>query len=198
MRIGFDIDGVLAAFIPAYERMFVLETGRNTFPPIGPDSVPEWNWPTRYGYTSEETRAVWARINSNSAFWKTLEPTPDFDAFFDWQVWQTPDVEMYFVTSRPGTCPKDQTEQWFLRHLGTVPTVLISDEKGMVCRALKLDYYVDDKLENIEDVAVKSPQTFAYLLDRAYNREREVPRRIQRLTDFLQIVDAHKHAQAAA
>lgn len=189
MRIGFDIDGVLANFIPRYEEMFVFETGRNDFPPIDPvNSVPIWNWPDLYGYTSAETRAVWQRIKTNNAFWSTLNPTPEFSLFARWFYHnEVRDHEIYFVTSRPGINPKLQTEEWFYKHLGCPTTVLISEEKGEVCHALNLDLYVDDKAENIRDVTLKAPNTKAYLIDRAYNRHMATGIRIASLEEFLQV-----------
>lgn len=199
MRIGFDIDGISADFIPAYEEMFVRTTGRNDFPPVDPvNSVPEWNWPTRYGYTAAETKAVWAVINKDSHFWQRLNTTPEFATFSRWFYDQdVRDHEIYFVTSRPGLNPKLQTEDWFYRHLNCPVTVLISDSKGAVCKALNLDFYLDDKLENILDVQQTSPNTRAYLLDRAYNRDQEVTHRISTVAEFLSTVNASKLSAVA-
>lgn len=190
MRIGFDIDGVLANFPPAYEKLFVEVTGENRFAPFTPDEGPvSWNWPSdAYGYTSAQTSEVWRRIKASKTFWYELETMPAFSLFRDWFMFLE-GAELYFVTARPGTQTKWQTELWFQKHLNFRPTVLISEEKGMVCRALNLDYYVDDKAENIVDVGVKSPNTKAYLLDRAYNRHMNPGGvRLANLAEFLQVL----------
>ena len=187
VRIGFDVDGVLAAFIPSYERKFVEVTGRNTFPGT-PESVTEWNWPSLYGYTREETSEVWKRIKADSYFWRSLRPEADFPYFRQWFA-NNRHYELYFVTNRMGIRPKYQTEQWFVEHLGAQVTVLISEAKGSIAKALNLDFYIDDKAENILHVQELSPTTFAYLLDRPYNQHRAVNYRTPSLVDFLKRVD---------
>lgn len=78
--------------------------------------------------------------------------------------------EIYFITNRMGQYPKRQTELWLSQHLGFSPTVLISPHKGQVCAALHLDYYVDDKPSNVDDVIAEAPNTTVFMQDRAYNR----------------------------
>lgn len=193
LRIGFDIDGVLSNFDTAYEALFVEVTGRNDFAPYAIQEGPlSWNWPTDfYGYTVEDTKEVWRRIKASNSFWFERPPMPEFDAFRKW--FKDPvnrQHEIYFITARPGVNTKLQTENWFALHLDIVPTVLISDQKGMVCKALDINYYVDDKAENILDVGLKSPGTAAYLIDKAYNRHMNPGgTRIANLEEFLQVLN---------
>lgn len=190
MRIAFDIDGVLAAFVPSYEMLFAQITGRDNFKPVAYDGPESWNWPSdHYGYTKEETKQVWDTIKKSRTFWQNLPPTPGFGLFKGWWEQHEQEHEVYFVTARPGTDTKFQTEQWFIGHLGEIPTVLISEEKGEVCHALGIEYYVDDKAENILDVQTKSPKTLAYLIDKQYNRHIEVDNRIKGLGNFLDTVN---------
>jgi hypothetical protein len=46
--------------------------------------------------------------------------------------------------------------------------VLISSQKGLVCQALKVTAYIDDRWENAVDVARGNTQS--YLLTRPWNR----------------------------
>ena len=192
MRIGFDIDGVLANFPPAYEKLFVDITGDNNFPPLTSEGPGSWNWPTDlHGYTAEHTKEAWRRIKKSPDFWVSLDAIlPDFIHFMNWLGEHEDDHELYFVTARPGTETKWQTEQWFINRIGVAPTVLISEEKGMIAKALNLDLYVDDKAENIKDVEEKSPNTKAYLIDRGYNRHISTKHRIANLEEFLNIVQS--------
>lgn len=186
MRIGFDIDGVLADFCTAYETLIVKQTKRNDFPKWTRDEGPvTWNWPEHFGYSKEEVGAAWKHIKNSHLFWHDLEALPEAYHFYEWLLDKGPLHELYFVTARPGLMVKAQTEQWFKRYFNEFVTVLISDQKGAIANALSLDYYVDDKLENIESVQLLSPGTQAFLIDRAYNRKREVNHRISDLETFL-------------
>jgi uncharacterized HAD superfamily protein len=83
--------------------------------------------------------------------------------------------DIYYVTNRAGASAKRQTESWLYRYLpyaelGVHPTVLITSDKGAAAKALKLDVYVDDNLDNIKGVLRESATTRAYLFDRAYNQ----------------------------
>lgn len=176
MRIGFDVDGVLAEFCKAYEEVFVRQTGRNTFEPfevnVGPRS---WDWPTDlYGYTMEETTRVWNEIKSDPKFCKQLPPLPDMGRLADWlrgsfgQNQHKHDI--YYITSRVGPYAKIGTEDWLMNQGVFLPTVLIvsGKTKGDVAAGLKLDLFVEDNKENAETVAMAGVPT--YLIDRAYNR----------------------------
>lgn len=180
MRIGFDVDGVLAAFVPAYQQLFVTTTGRNSFTMGDHLNPPEWDWPTLRGYTKEETRVVWETIKSDPTFWLNLAPEQD--------AVQTVRVmlkelerkhDIYFVTSRPGERVKRQTEIWLFDHLGypmrvpgVYPTVLIAGHrvKGHIAKSLNLDVYIDDNFDNVQDCAEHAPNTRTYLLSRRYNQ----------------------------
>lgn len=174
MRIGFDVDGVLAHFEAGYERLIVRTSGRNLFPwepgTNRPRGSPVWDWLQHFGYTAQEVGAVWDVIKTDGKFWLELDPTPDVaDLRAAW-----PSIcdysDIYFVTSRPGVRAKWQTERWLAEHCGADrATVIIASDKGGVARALNLDAYIDDNIDNAVSVTRDSPTTRTYLLDAAYN-----------------------------
>lgn len=174
MRIGVDIDGVLANFNSAYIAKCIAVTGRDLFPPR-PFDIVTWEFPESYGYTKAEVSAVWASIKESLNFWFSLKP------YFDTQTslemlcarQDTYKDEVYFITARPGTEVKFQTERWlevYAPFNAWTPTVLISSQKGMCAKALELDMYIDDRLENVYDVREKSYNTSVYLMDRTWNQ----------------------------
>lgn len=170
MRIGFDVDGVLADFSTAYLNLTVRTIGKDLFQPGDAEDAPCWNWDLYRGYTKEEAGQVWDKIKSDPHFWRQLSTLPGAEilrmCIYDLQQRH----EIYFITNRIGVQVKQQTEHWLEMRLGLdVPTVLISAEKGMCAAALKLDAYIDDNYMNILDVARSSPTTRAYLLNRRYN-----------------------------
>lgn len=188
MRIGFDIDGVLANFVKSYQNLVVATTGKDLFHTNDILYPPCWDWPQYRGYSNEEVGKVWNRIKADDTFWLNIEP-------LDSEVGSLKCVikvleqkhEVYYVSSRVGVDVKRQSKMWLidkLNYLGrchTEPTVLISGEKGEVAHALKLDAYIDDNFDNIVDVSVKSPTTRAYLVSRRYNQDFEVPANVLRI-----------------
>ena len=177
MRIGFDVDGVLANFTSAYQDLFIKTTGRNLFAAGDRVDPPTWDWPTLRGYTDAETAAVWDVINTSETFWLNLADAPGMSTLHTMIRHLENKHEVYFITQRTGISPKRQTEIWLVQQLHypiySLPTVLIVGKhmKGTVVRALQLDAYVDDNLDNVIDCCMMSPTTRTYLLDRGYNRD---------------------------
>ena len=171
MRIGFDVDGILAAFIPAYQNLVIQTAGHDMFLPGDDVNPPCWDWPEFRGYDKATVRKVWQTITSGSTFWQSLTPL-DGVAELNAVAEQLIKHDVYFITSRPGVLAKQQTENWLIQHTGFFnPTVLISSDKGACCKALNLDAYIDDKLDNIYDVVVESPETRLYCLGMRYNQD---------------------------
>jgi len=161
MRIGIDVDGVLACFYAGYEDLIVGIDGRDLFGAHRwpRETPPVWDWPQHYGYSGDVIAEAWKRIKASDTFWLTLPPMPEIGTFQRWMGANT-EHQVYFVTDRPGATAKRQTELWLMRYGVACPTVIISRKgKGIVCEALDLELYVDDKGENIVDVDARSPQT---------------------------------------
>jgi len=172
MRIGFDIDGVLADFNSSFIEDAVRVTGRDLFPPR-PFDIPCWDYPQHSGYTEQETDLIWSRIVENPHWWLSLDPYEGTrDVLERLTLLDFKGHDIYFITSRPGKEAKHQTEMW-LRHHGfqTRPTVLISSAKGLCAEALNLGRYVDDRDLNVVDVRnQRAWKTDVYLVDRPWNR----------------------------
>ncbi len=162
MRIGLDIDGVHADFAGAFTKLLVKVTGKDLFERGDGKNPPSWDWFFLRGYTKEEVGLAWNVVKSPaSAFWLNLEELPGCAAtrlvILDLLRWH----DVYFITNRPGSNAKWQTEQWLRLHLQIDhPTVLLSSEKGLTAKALNLDCYLDDYYVNVDDVVKKTlPQT---------------------------------------
>jgi 5'(3')-deoxyribonucleotidase len=192
---GFDVDGVLADFIRAFQCLIIDISGKNLFEPQDADNPPTWHWPQHRGYSNElmdfNTGPVWRHIKSSPDFWRELGEHDGASTL----AMVIADLErkhdIYFVTNRQGDTAKQQTEEWLTEHIGLdAPTVLISEQKGMCAKALKLDAYIDDNLKNCLDVAERSPDTRCYLLTKAYNQsDLALPESIRRVNTLGQMLD---------
>lgn len=173
MRLGIDVDGVLADFNTAFIDRVIAVTGRDLFPPR-PFDIPTWNYPEHYGYTADETTTIWESIKADDAFWALLPEYADTRDLLE-RLWSMRwDHDIYFITARPGVQAKQQTEHW-LHHGGyDNPTVLITSHKGLAAQTLGLHAYVDDRWENALDAAGvhwkgEAPKTRSFLLTRPWN-----------------------------
>jgi 5'(3')-deoxyribonucleotidase len=192
LRIGIDIDGVLADFNVPY-RELLLKEGLN-IPPISNTYPDVWSYDKAAGLSKAAENQIWGHIGNSPDFWRNLPAYPDTQGFmtylFDCYAFQNADI--YFITSRPGLTAKDQTETWLQNMMFPFstfyPTVLISSEKGMCARALKLTHYVDDRNENCADVYVNSPTTQTFMLARPWNQCQDGILRLDSLDEFESII----------
>lgn len=180
IRIGLDIDGVFADFNTSFLRLLHHQTGRilggcgdlreanNT----GRHYPTTWNWMAAYGYHPEELKRAWAVVDEpHNGWWNTLEPIHGHARTHAilYDLTHNRYVEPYFVTNRTGDFARKQTHDWLKRHGAFGPQVLVTADKGLVAKALKLHYLIDDYHQNIELVATESPDTKLALYEAAYN-----------------------------
>lgn len=176
MKVGFDIDGVFAQFIPEYAHLAIQMDGRDLFEPEDKVNPPCWHFPEHRGYSAETMKAVWKDIASSVTVWNYLKPYEENVAALAsciHDIEQKHDV--YFITDRPGATAKRQTESWIKRHLDyngvyVRPTVILCKPKGAASQALSLDVYLDDNLDNVLDVQKCNANTRVYLLNKNYNQ----------------------------
>lgn len=192
LRIGIDVDGILADFNPGYKAL-VEATTAVRLPEISATFPDTWNYAVDAGVTPEEDKAIWKIISESQSFWYDLDPYPEAIPFLK-RLSDFPDsVDTYFITSRPGMVSKKQTEDW-LETFGYVgdkfPTVLISSNKGDCASALRLTHYIDDRNENCWDVRDVSPTTKNFMLARPWNKVLEGVPRITDLNSFQLVLEA--------
>lgn len=166
MRLGLDLDGVLADFDSSYRQLIEEVTQRPL--PVADPTV--WDWPVTCGVTPEEEAEVWRRIHHSREFWAALGDAPNFTAD---TCRALADIsrfhDVYFITARPSRYAKHQTEQWLIRH-GLPPCALMTEHKGLAAKVLNLHVYVDDRPENVLATVCESPTTRTYLQRRSWNR----------------------------
>lgn len=176
-RIGFDVDMVLADYFNGFADAIIQDTQKDLFGT--PRQCREWNFAKAVGYSDADIATTWDRVLKSHKFWLDLQPLVPIKWLNDF------DDDLYFITDRKCIDAKLITEAWLMNHGYREPTVLITPHKGGACAVLSLDAYIDDKLENIQGVEQLSPQTKAYLLDKPYNQQGTVQRRIVSVKEFL-------------
>jgi hypothetical protein len=179
LRIGFDMDGVLADFGAAFR-----EYGARLFGPdeplqkhIGqrrlPGDQPETE-EARQSAAEQEARdrieharalrrredKTWQAIESTPDFWTTLKPIDPGAVARIHALMLRYRWEVFFITQRPfteGDTVQRQTQLWLLEQGFDLPSVLVlSGSRGAAAKAIRLDYHVDDNSQNCFDVIADS------------------------------------------
>jgi uncharacterized HAD superfamily protein len=185
VKIGLDIDGVLADFNTAYMKLLKEVSGRDIIPEGYFPSV--WNYATeQLKFTQEEDTKVWDVIKS-TPFWMSLPVLASEEERGLVHKWDV-DHDLYFITTRMGVQVKAQTEAWLMHHFELpCPTVLISAQKGPLAKGLDLDIFVDDRDKNIIEVGLASEKTQCYILDYPYNREALYDQSVKRVSSLMEV-----------
>ena len=165
LRIGFDMDGVLADLSSAYreveERLFAAPSEPRSLQPAPPS---EQRAARRAGRSADneggEGRrrrdAIWRAIQETPEFWTTLKPVEPGAVRRIHQLMLQHRWEVFFITQRPATqgdTVQRQTQRWLMKQGFDVPSVLvINGSRGAAAGALGLSYHVDDSPQNCLDV----------------------------------------------
>lgn len=194
MRIGFDLDGVLADLEAPFVRLAtglfpeldVREVQQEPAvpPPPGsdPGEQPDDPPPPGLRLTRRQTEAIWRHVAGTEDFWETLEEHEPgsirrLAALADERRW-----EVIFLTSRPksaGRTVQRQSQRWLARLGFPNPSAfVVHGSRGKIADALALDAVVDDRADNCLDVALES-KAGAILVWRGH--EQAVPASARRL-----------------
>jgi uncharacterized HAD superfamily protein len=165
-KVGFDIDDV---FLHTYQAMHVIAGKAGITNGVTPTS---WNPYDEYGCSREEWTAVMdeaARMG-----WLYKDVIPDQDALRAVRELAWDGHEIHLVTARGFMGEKDiveeHTEGWLVEYAVPHKSLTYSRTKGEVTARLRLDYFLDDNVQNWLDVAGSGP-TRSHLLDRPWNQD---------------------------
>ena len=164
LRLGFDIDGVLANFRSAFrdaavrivhgdvEEFDAVESPASESP-LEPDDV----------------KRVWDHIAKTPNWWMEIDAYEPEQIARLYSLARAARWEVFFLTKRPpsaGDSVQFQTQWWIERFGFYLPSVLtVPGSRGDVANALRLDLLVDDQLINCVEVVSASP-TKAILMQR--------------------------------
>jgi len=184
MRIGFDMDGVVAdlhhTFAQAALQLFpdldaaaVASAVVGASPPDGetadPAQVPgDGTAPAdtaakpqgSLALTRQQNSAVWDALAATTDLWESLPETEPGIVRRIAQIADEHRWEVIFLTSRPaseGRTVQRQSQRWLHRLGFESPSVfVVHRSRGKIAEALALDVVVDDRPENCLDVVLES------------------------------------------
>ena len=158
LRIGLDIDGVLADFNDTVKERYDIH-----------NSPEHWY----YSYTFKS--GMWEELAKDPDFWLSIPP------YFDGS--KLPFDPIVYVTHRP--IDTEVSKQWLEKnHFPCVPVETVNGNKSEVLKKYNIDIFVEDKYENF--VQLNKEGIFTYLLDRPWNQKFDVGHmRIYNLEDII-------------
>ena len=170
VRIGFDMDGVLADFATAFRAVETrLFGGTPTVAAEAPEIEAQQEEAQEArgasaGPSPREMRrrrdAVWDAIHRTPDFWTTLRPLDPGAVRRIHELMIRHRWEIFFITQRPATegqTVQRQTQRWLVEQGFDLPSVLvISGSRGAAAAAIRLNFHVDDSPQNCLDVVAES------------------------------------------
>jgi hypothetical protein len=161
LRIGFDMDGVLADFASAFHQVEIRLFGHETDLEAGqPETEEERQTRSQELTPSRRVDAVWDAIMEIPDFWAGLPPLEPGAVRRIHELALQHRWEVFFITQRPdtrGETVQRQTHRWLVAQGFDLPSVLvIRGSRGAAAGALRLDYLVDDSPQNCLDVLADS------------------------------------------
>jgi hypothetical protein len=167
LRLGFDIDGVLANFRAAF-RNAAVRIVRGEVDDFDPADTPENESPL----SPDDVRRVWDYIAKAPNWWMEIDAYEPEQIARLYSLTRAAGWEVFFMTKRPpsaGDSVQFQTQWWIERFGFYLPSVLtVPGSRGDVANALRLDLLIDDQLINCVEVVSASP-TKAILMQRTHD-----------------------------
>ena len=162
LRIGIDIDGVLADFRTAFHEAAVRCLRHDV------DDTPDLE--SRTPLSAADVQRVWNHIATTQNWWMEVPAyEPDQIARL-YSLARAGGWEIFFMTKRPpsaGDSVQFQTQWWIERFGFYLPAVMtVPGSRGDIANGLRLDLVIDDQLINCVEVISTAP-TKAVLVLRA-------------------------------
>lgn len=174
LRLGFDLDGVLADLNSALAREAMrlfpgLEPRPGVDQAVVPGAVepeaadgadPAETSPTSLALSRRQERQLWDAVKHIDNFWETLDETEPGIIRRLAETALARRWEVMFLTSRPrtaGDVVQVQSQRWLRAHGFEFPALfVVSTSRGKIAASLELDVVVDDRPENCLDIAIDS------------------------------------------
>jgi len=161
LRLGFDLDGVVADFRTAFLDVAATVVGREAIQKPG-SPMPELD-----AVSAEEAKRVWKMITATPNWWMGLAPYEPAQIARLYQLARRFRWEVSFLTTRiptAGDSVQFQSQAWLEAYGYYMPAVVtVPGSRGEIANGLRLDVIVDDQFLNCLEV-VGASQTKAILI----------------------------------
>lgn len=153
LRIGIDIDGVVADFRSAFHAAAKRCLRRDIHEPDDPKAPSSLD--------QKDVRKVWALVAKTPNWWLELQPYEPGQLARLYDLTRARGWEVFFLTNRPasaGDTVQFQTQWWLERNGFYLPSVLtVPGSRGDIANGLRLDIVLDDLVMNCVDIVSASP-----------------------------------------
>ena len=149
LRVGFDIDGVLADFRTAFRQTAERCLRKAVAEETSDDQA-------RSPLTADDIRRVWEHIARTPNWWMDVPAYEPAQIARLYGLTRRAGWEVVFMTKRPpsaGDSVQFQTQWWIERFGFYLPAVMtVPGSRGEVANGLRLDLIVDDQIINCAEV----------------------------------------------
>jgi hypothetical protein len=197
LKIGVDVDGVLADFRSGFTQAVHAVHGKDAGP-----GDPAASWSDRL--SNRELDAAWKHISRTPNWWTTLTAYEPEQMKRLYELSRERRWEVFFLTKRPATAgePVQYQTQWWIEQQGFVmPSVLtVPGSRGELSNALRLDIVLDDQLINCVDVVSASTAKAILVLrapSDALHRDHATARGIGTVARLQEAIDVLTHLEEA-
>lgn len=192
LRVGFDLDGVVADFRTAFQDAAVAAgVTKGAAGAASPATDP---------LSSRDIKAIWEHVKRTPNWWTRLAPYEPGQLARLYELARRWKWEVVFMTRRPATDgdPVQFQSQWWLEQHGFLfpAVVTVPGSRGELANALRLDVAVDDQLLNCVDIVGGSTAKALLLLREARDKAAEdtaVSRGIGVVSTLAEAIDVVVH-----
>jgi uncharacterized HAD superfamily protein len=174
INVAVDLDGVCSDFVKKFSTMANEMYGKKCHIITDLDVVKHWDWHKWYPIKPAEEAAIWEKILKTRNFWTSMEVfnRGQWEYFID-KIGKANNINVYFITNRAetvGVCATKQSAIWLEKNGWRYPYVIKTEDKEKFIENLNIEYFIDDKAENLISVKKHNPTCKIYAQDALYNK----------------------------